>query len=151
MREKQIPGFLFLLASTLVAGVLFAGPPPDLKLQAQLIWGTDDSKPPEGKNYKPADINIVEHLQGPLKWKHYFEVSRTNFMVAPTGLGKVAVSPKCELEVKSLGNTQVEVVLYGKGKEAARQKRPLTKGQLLVLSGNAPNSTAWLVVLKRIE
>jgi len=32
-----------------------------------------------------------------------------------------------------------------------KRKQSLPKGEMLVLGGNAPNSTAWLVALKRIE
>jgi hypothetical protein len=124
----------------------------DMKLRAYLVWGTDDTKPPEGKNYKPVESDIDKKLKNlPLKYKHYFEVNRTNFTLGPAGIRKVPVSERCELEVKSVGNSNVEVALFGKGKEAARQKQPLPKDETLVVSGNAPNATAWLVVLKRIE
>ena len=54
----------------------------ELKLQTQLIWGTDDSKPPEGKDYKPVEPVILKKLKElPLKWKNYFEVKRTDFTV----------------------------------------------------------------------
>ena len=50
-----------------------------------------------------------------------------------------------------MGGSKVEVVLYGKGKETLRRTQALPKGEMLLLGGNAPNATAWLVVLKRIE
>jgi hypothetical protein len=125
---------------------------PEMKLRAYLVWGTDDDKLPEGKNYKPVEPDIAKKLKGlPLKFKHYFEVSRTDFRLEPNVIKKVPVSEKCALEVKSSGNANVEVALFGKGKEAARQKQPLPKDETLVVSGNAPNSTAWLVVLKRLD
>ena len=43
------------------------------------------------------------------------------------------------------------VALFGKGKETLRRMQNLPKGEMLVLGGNAPNATGWLVVLKRIE
>jgi hypothetical protein len=45
----------------------------------------------------------------------------------------------------------VEVSLVGKGKDVAKRTQKLPKGETLVLGGNAPNATAWLVVLKRLE
>jgi hypothetical protein len=124
----------------------------DLKLQAQLVWGTDESKPPEGKNYKPVEPDIARKLKElPLKWSVWFEVNRSNFSVAPSASKKVPVSEKCELEVKNLGNGLLEVALIGKGKEVVRRKQALPKGEILVLGGNAPNSTAWLVILKLTE
>ncbi len=50
-----------------------------------------------------------------------------------------------------LGGAKLEVVLFGKGKETLRRTQTLPKGEMLVLGGNAPNATAWLIVLKRIE
>jgi hypothetical protein len=64
---------------------------------------------------------------------------------------EVPMSEKCQLNVRKLGDSEVEVTLIGKGKEVVKRKQSLPKGEMLVLGGNAPNSTAWLVVLKRIE
>jgi hypothetical protein len=138
-----------------VLAVSFCGVPcavaGDLKFQAYLVWGTDDSKPPEGKTYKPVETEIGERLSRLLKWKNYFEVRRMSFSVAPGATTKADVSPKCEVDVKDLGKGTVEVVFFGKRKEVARQKQALPKGEMLVLGGNAPNATAWLVALKRTE
>ncbi len=123
----------------------------DLKFEAQLVWGTDDSKPPEGKTYKPVEPQIGERLKKLLKWKNYFEVRRTNIVVAPMTAKKAIISDKSEVDIKDLGNSCVEVVFFGKGKEVARQKQALPKGDLIVLGGNAPNATAWMVTLKRVE
>jgi hypothetical protein len=32
-----------------------------------------------------------------------------------------------------------------------KQTQPLAKGEMLVLGGNAPNATSWLLILKRLE
>lgn len=122
----------------------------ELKLQAQLVWATDDPKPPEGKNYKAVEPEIRKQLKA-LKWRNYFEVKRIDFTLAPVATKKIALSDKCELDVKNNGNSNLEVTLFGRGKEAARQKQALPKGEILVLAGNAPNETAWLVIVKRIE
>jgi len=123
----------------------------DLKFEAQLVWGTDDSKPPEGKTYKPVEPQIGERLKKLLKWKNYFEVRRTNIVVAPMTVKKAIISDKSQVDIKDLGNQNVEVVFFGKGKEVARQKQALPKGEMIVLGGNAPNATAWMVTLKRVE
>lgn len=122
----------------------------ELKFQVQLVWATDDAKPPEGKNYKPVDPETRKQLNA-LKWKNYFEVRVVDFTLVPGSAKKVAVSEKCELDIKDLGNSVVEVVVFGKGKEVARVKQALSKGEILVPGGNAPNETAWLAILKRIE
>jgi hypothetical protein len=122
----------------------------EMKIQAILVWGTDESKPPEGKNYKPLDEQITKRLRA-LKWKNYFEVKRIDFTASTGTSKKITVSDKCELDVQALGNSKIEVVLYGKGKEAARVKGVLPKNEILVPCGDAPNETAWLVVLKRLD
>ena len=128
------------------------GQAADMKLQAFLLWGTDDSKPPEGKAYKPVAPDVLHKLKElPLKWTNWFEVNRQE-IIAPLGTVKdVAMSEKCRLNVSKISGTDVEVSLIGKGKEVVKRKQSLPKGEMLVLGGNAPNSTAWLVVLKRIE
>jgi len=116
----------------------------DMKFQAFLLWGTDDNKPPEGKAYKPVDPEISKKLKDlPLKWAHWFEVNQV--------AKEVPIGEKCQLNVKQLAGPEVEVSLVGKGKEVVKRKQSLPKGEMLVLGGNAPNSTAWLVLLKRIE
>jgi hypothetical protein len=124
----------------------------ELKLQTQLVWGTDDTKPPEGKNYKPVEPAIEKRLHElPLKWKHYFEVRRTDFTVTPATLKKVPLSEKCELNVLNQANSTLEVSLIGKGKEVVKRTQALPRGEILVLGGNAPNATAWLVIVKRVD
>jgi hypothetical protein len=117
----------------------------------QLIWGTSDDHSPDPK-HKAVDSEVQAKLKDlPLKWNNYFEVNRKDFELSAAGASKVPLSEKCALEVKSLGGPKLEVVLYGKGKETLRRTQTLAKGEMLVLGGNAPNATAWLVVLKRIE
>jgi hypothetical protein len=133
------------------AATALGAPAPDLHLQAQLLWAGDGAQPPEGKNYKPVEPAISKKLKDlPLKWKSYFEVSRTNFVVGSDVLRKVAVSAKCELEVKTQGDSRVEVSLIGKGKEVIKRTQSLPEGEILVLGGNAPNDTCWLVILRQV-
>ena len=123
-----------------------------MKLQAFLVWGTDDAKPPEGKIYKAVAPDIMRKLKDlPLKWTNWFEVNSKEFTVVLGAVKEVAMSEKCQLNVNKISVTEVEVALIGKGKEVVKRKQSLPKGEMLVLGGNAPNSTAWLVVLKRIE
>ncbi len=155
MRHTLIPTTCLIWFSTALVWGLCAPATAwadDLKLQAVLLWGTDDARPPEGKDYKPVDAEIKKKLKElPLKWTTWFEVNRTNFSVSPGPAKRVAISLKCDLEVRTFDHADLEVVLIGKGKEVVRRKQSLSKGELLALGGNAPNSTAWLVILKRVE
>jgi hypothetical protein len=124
----------------------------DMRFDARLIWGTDDPKAPEGKNYSPADPEVLRKLRElPLKWTNWFVVNRTNFTARTATPRRVALSDKCELDIKNLGNDSVEIVLYGKGKEVVKRTQAFAMADTVLLGGNAPNSTAWLVFLKRIE
>ncbi len=80
-----------------------------------------------------------------------FVVNQKRFEVPSSEARKVALSEKCEIEVKYLGRSQVEVSHFGQGKRTWHGTQPLPKGETLVFAGNAPSSTSWLVVLKRIE
>ena len=155
MRAKLIPATrLAWFATTLVllAGAGFGAQAADMKLQAFLLWGTDDSKPPEGKAYQPVSPDIRQKLKDlPLKWTNWFEVKRVDFEVAQGATKEVTMSDKCQVNVSKLAGPELEVSLIGKGKEVMKRKQPLPRGEMLVLGGNAPNSTAWLVVLKRLE
>jgi len=155
MSVKRIPAVRlvwFAAALVLLPGPAFSAQAADMKLQAVLLWGTDDSKPPAGKTYKPATPEIRQKLKElPLKWANWFEVRRVDAVVPENATKKVVISEKCQVNVTKLGGRELEVSLIGKGKEVMRRRQPLPKGELLVLGGNAPNSTAWLVVLKRIE
>jgi hypothetical protein len=122
-----------------------------LKLEVQLVWATTNSTSPN-PTHKPVETAVKEKLRElPLKWSNYFEVNRKSIELPPSSVSKLPLSEKCALEVKSLGGSKLEVVLFGKGKETLRRTQSLPKGEMLVLGGNAPNATAWLVVLKRIE
>lgn len=155
MRAKLIPatGLLcFAAALALLAGGELRAQAANMKFQAFLLWGTDESKPPDGKDYKPATAEIKQKLKElPLKWANWFEVNRKDFAVPQGTVSEVAMSQKCQVNVKKLAGSEVEVTLIGKGKEVVKRKQSLPTGEMLVLGGNAPNSTAWLVVLKRIE
>lgn len=122
-----------------------------MRFQAQLVWGTNDDRSPD-PNHKPVESEVKAKLNElPLKFSNYFEVNRKTLEVSLSGTNRVPLSEKCEVEVKSLGESNFEVSLFGKGKQVVNRKQALKKGEMLVVGGNAPNATAWLVVLKRTE
>jgi len=142
----------FSMALALLACAELCAQAAEMKFQAFLLWGTDDAKPPEGKAYKPAPPDVMQKLKElPLKWKHWFEVNRKDFAVPQGETREVPMSEKCRLKVTNINGTDVEVSLIGKGKEVVKRTQSLPGKDMLVLGGNAPNSTAWLVVLKRTE
>src|SRR5437899_551907 len=111
----------------------------DLKFETLLVWGTNDKQPPDFK-YKPVGPEVQKILKDlPLKWNHYFEVSRKAFDMPVAGTKRVPLSEKCEIEVKDLGHAKIEVKHFGKGQEVLKQSQVLPKGESLVIAGNAPN------------
>ncbi len=123
----------------------------ELKLEAQLIWGTNEAQSPD-PNHKPVEPEVREKLRGlPFKWTNYFEVNRVQFAVAVGRTNRVAMSKECEIVVKNLGNAVIEVTLFGKGERVGTITQALPKGELLVTGGNAPNFTAWFVVLRQTD
>jgi len=149
----RISGFSAGLMSALLllvtgsAAVLAA----DAKFEAQLIWATNEES--NDAKLKPVDVEVRKKLEDlPLKWKHYYMVNHEKFAVAAGGTNSVTMSKKCRLEVRRHGEVKVEVVLHGqKGDVCTKRTQPLPKGEMLVLGGNAPNDTGWLVTMKRVN
>jgi hypothetical protein len=123
----------------------------NLKLEALLIWGTNDSNSPDPK-HKPVAPEVRKKLQElPFKWTSYFVVNRKVLEVPSKAAVKVSLSDKCDIQVKNLGNTTVEVSLFGKREHVLKRTQALPKGETLVLGGNAPNATSWFVVLTQTD
>lgn len=138
-----------LMSLEAISHVLAADQP--LKVEAQLIWGTNDSKSPDPK-HKPVSEEVKKKLKElPLKWSNYFEVNRRVIEIGANSAKRETLSDKCVVSIKNAGNSKVEVCLFGKGEQVVKQSQDLPVGETLVLGGNAPNSTAWLVLLKRMQ
>jgi hypothetical protein len=121
----------------------------ELKLEAQLIWGTNDEKSPNPK-HKPVDSQVAKKLKKlPFKWQHYFEVNRQQFTVAQGETKKIVLSKDCEITVRNAGNHSVEMHIFGKGECIGKISQALPKDELLVTGGNAANFTSWFVVLRQ--
>ena len=118
----------------------------ELNLKAQLVWGTNNDKPDDPK-LKEMDKGVGEKLRKVFKWKNYFEVNRQDFTVVTGTPKRVRMSDHCEIEVQNLGNSSIEVKLYGKGKLTVRKTQKINSSELLVLAGDDKNDTAWFVVL----
>lgn len=124
--------------------------PKEVKLKAQLVWATDHPKPkPE---MKELDAKLSEKLRKMCKWKNYFEINQQTVSVPSTGTKKVAMSPKCEIELKQVDDANVEVKLYGEGKLVKtihQPLKPLQKGELAAIGGDDKDSygDAWFILL----
>lgn len=141
----------WMLAACFLFALSGAAQAKDWKLEAVLVWATSADKSPN-PNHKPVDAEVKRKLgELPLKWKNYFEVHRETFTVRQGGSTQVSLSEKCKLDVKHTDGKNAEVSLIGKGEQVLKRIQPMPKGEMLVLGGNAPDETGWLVVLKRLE
>jgi len=123
-------------------------PAAELKLEAQLILGSKDAKSPD-PSYKPVDAEVAKKLKSlPLKWSNYFVVSTKQFSVAQDKESQQSLGQGCEVKVKNLGKSQVEVTLYGKNGALGKTTQALPKGQLFVTGANEAN---LFVVLKQVD
>lgn len=140
---------LFLVA-LLCAGSTLDLLAANLKLEAKLIWGTNDDKSPD-QNHKEVDSPTKEKLRKVFKWKNYFVVNRLVKPVPSRGTNRFELSKECTIEIKELEGPKVEVKLIGKGKEVHRTSLTITKGQSVVYSGDDKNESAWFVIITELD
>lgn len=151
--KKRVPFWRLTLAATavfIVDSCIARSASADLNLQAQLVWGTNKDKPDDPK-LKDVDAQVRDKLRGVFKWKNYFEVNRQKFLVTAAAPKRVKMSDLCEIEVHNLGNSVVEVKLFGEGKMVVRKTQRIKAGELLVLAGDDKDDTAWFVVVSLVE
>lgn len=139
--------FFVLLLTAVSALVAAASTRVEPKVQAVLIWGTDEAKP-AAKNLKEVDSKLRDRLANVFKWKNYFEVNRqATTLPAVAKVQHLKLSDECSVEVKLLPDNMAEVKLLGKGKVRVSRLHSLAKPEALVLAGDDKNNTAWFVVL----
>jgi len=138
------------LALLLLAGGTFNTFAANLKLEAKLIWGTDDEKSPDPE-HKEVDAVTREKLRKVFKWKNYFIVNRVVKEVPSRSSNQFKLSPDCTIEIKELEGPKVEVKLIGKGKEVHKTTLTISKGQSVVYSGDDKNQSAWFVIITELD
>lgn len=153
MRLKPKSSRMFLRALLILIGVsawewqvATATAAPDAKVQAILVWGTDEVKP-DKKSLKQLDGKLHEKLAKVFKWQHYFEVSRKSSDLPAGKPQGLKLSDECSVEIKVLPDNIAEVKLIGKGKTLVTRRHSLAKAEALVLAGDDRNNNAWFVVL----
>jgi hypothetical protein len=131
--------------------MLCAAQAADRKMEARLIWGTNEEKSPDAK-HKLLDGDLAKKLREmPLKWKNFFEVNRQVFTINTTNYTKVVMSKKCTIEVKDKGGNNVTVKVYGEGKQVNRSDKPLPKGEVLTIGGDAKDNNAWFITVRPVN
>jgi hypothetical protein len=132
---------------------LFAAVPAfaeELKIEAVLVWGTNDDKSPD-PNHKLVDAKTAEELRKVFAWKNYFEVSRKKGTVPSRGTNSFAVSKHCTVEIAELEGPKVGVLLIGKGKPQNRTIKTLSREEKFVLAGDVKDGSAWFVIISQLD
>ena len=135
------------LVFTLSTAALLAA---NVKIEAKLIWATDEAKSPDA-NHTPVDAATAERLRKAFKWKNYFVVKTVVKDIPSRGSVPFELSKKCTVEIRELEGPKVEVMLIGEGKPVHRAIKPLNKGESFVYSGDDKNQTAWFVLITELE
>ena len=139
------------LACLLLLSISVRAADADLKLEAQLIWGSNDV-PARNCTNNLVGPNLEKKLKHlPFRWQHYYVVNTQVFNVSPAETANVKMSDDCEIVVKNIGDERVELSLIGKGKPVGKISQSLRKGQTLVTGGNAENLTGWFIVLRQSD
>jgi len=135
-----------LFLTTFLLALAAAASAADLKLEARLVWGTNDEK--GGPNCKPVDPGLYDKLHGTFKWKSYFEITNRIAGIPINQTRDLKMSDHCTLRVKNLGGSRVEINCIGEGKEVHKGAYTLTPPKWVVLGGNSTNNTAWFIGLR---
>ena len=127
----------------------------ELKIQAQLAWGTDDSKPP-GKELKELDPKLREKFRH-LRWKNYFVVETKTASLAGKPPQRLKLSEKCSVEVREAADANLEIRILGvktDGQPAVIKTEycPIAKlkaGHIVAFAGDTKEKwdDAWLVIV----
>ena len=134
-----------LITSLALSSVLQA---EDLKIEAKLIWGTDDPKSTD-PSHKPVDEALAKELRKIFKWKNYFLINTQNGIVPNRGSKQFQMSKQCTIEITELEGPKVEVKLIGEGKPVNKTTKALSRGEFFTLGGESKNGCAWFVVVSQ--
>ncbi len=147
IRRAQRTGCIVLACC---AGLLGASA-AERKIEARLIWGTNEEKSPNPE-HKKLDPAIAKRLEAiPFKWKNYFEVRRQGLTINDQSYTRAKMSPECEIEIKDKGDSKVTVKLYGKGVLVKRVDKGLPKGEILNIGGDSNGSNAWMILVRALD
>ena len=147
MRRIFRLGFVSLALAAAGAAVTAA----ERKMEARLIWGTNEKTSPDPK-HRPLDRELAQKLQDmPLKWTNYFEVNRQVFTINDREYTNVVMSKQCSIQVKDKGTNNVTVKVIGQGKEVNRVNKPLPRGEVLTIGGDARNNSAWFITVRPVN
>jgi hypothetical protein len=120
------------------------------KLQAILVWGTDNEKPKNPQHeLKDVDPVLKDKFKKIFKWKNYYQIGDTKpFSIRPGETRQLKLSHKCEVKVHQSDKEGMTVELIGEGIPVVKRTQAMPLKDILILAGDDKNATAWFVVLQ---
>lgn len=128
--------------------IAFSARAADLKLEARLIWGSNEGPEKITKHKLVEDPKLSADLHRIFKWANYYEISARDASIPADKTGILQMSEKCKLEVKNLGKYWIEVNCIGKGKQVSHGRHSVAPGHWVTLGGNDKDNSAWFVVMR---
>ena len=123
----------------------------ELKIEARLLWATNDETSPNPKHKKVSEDLAAKLRKIPFKWKNYFEENRVTGVIPSRQVKQFKMSDQCTLEITELAGPNVEVKLIGEGKPVNKTIKALSKGEFFTIGGDGKNGSAWLIIVTQIE
>lgn len=136
------------LCLLMIFGSLFTASAADLKLEVQLVWGTNDEKSPN-PSHTLADPSLAKRL-AIFKWKKYYLVQRQEVVVPSRSSKRIPLSKQCEIEIKELEGPRIEVNVFGQGKHVLKKTESISKDNVLAIAGDDKNDCAWFIIIKEL-
>lgn len=149
-RFSPVACLRFALAGLLLLGLPLAASAKEIRVEAKLVWGTNDEKSPK-KEHVPVDKMTAEKLRKVFKWKNYFVENKVEGTIPSRGSNLFKLSPQCTIEITELEGPKVEVKLVGNGKDVHRMVKELKKGEWFVYSGDDKNECAWFAIITNLD
>lgn len=118
-----------------------------LNLEVKLIWGTNDAESPDPA-HKKLDSSLTKWLGKTYQWRNYFEVNMQSVVLPLNTLKRIRLSKDCELALKNLGSSKLEVEVFGRGQNVGKVVHKLPEKDRLVIAGEDKNDTAWFIAFK---
>jgi hypothetical protein len=136
-------------AALVLAAATASSHAADLKLEAKLLWGTNDDKC-DG-TCKTMDKDLASKLHGMFKWQNYYEITNQTTAIPLNQSRNLKMSGHCTLQIKNVGGSRIEINCIGDGKQVCKSASTLVPPKWLVLAGNDTNDTAWFIALRSVD
>jgi hypothetical protein len=145
-KERFLSLLVVLLSSLSFLAVRGGVTSSELFVDATLVWGAKAA--PADKKLQAVGKELQAKLRKSFKWEHYYEITDKSFRIADVKPHRVRMSDKCVVEVRRLGDQEVNVKLIGEGKVVVNRRQSLAKDDSVVLGGPCKDESAWFVVLR---